>query len=554
MHIYENEIKDNLEELIKKNQSVAFSCLAEVDKTDNIDEKALAGYIEGGRNYDLYHFKSILASVGVNKNDDYFLAKELWDAKNTPVNKPVNHGHNEKDIIGVILNSTAIDKDGIELKEYSDSINDIVTHAVLWAYWEDENLKDKFFKTISKIESNELFVSMECLFKKFDYALADQNGNVRIIERNKETSFLTKYLKIFGGEGVYNNDRIYRVLREFTFSGKGIVSKPANERSIISDNLLASAAECNCESEDCEDDYEVMDFDCEDGEDDYSAFAAENSKDEKRLNKPFRTPNGPKKFSVYVKNDKGNVVKVNFGDPNMSIKRDDPERRKSFRARHNCDNPGPKWKARYWSCKFWSTPSVTKLLAENIMENEKIVELQTELDSVKAELENYKKVEAEKRAQEIELLQRQIAELTDVAKAAKDALSAKEIELSESKASYEAKLDEAKASINTLQADKKNAERMNLLVSANVDSTKAEDILKTWASLSDEQFASIVNLYSTNNSDNTDRSTASFNLDSADGTNVNLNGDSEVDKAVAKQKALAKAISDKFNFKLKKGE
>lgn len=71
------------------------------------------------------------------------------------------------------------------------------------------------------------------------------------------------------------------------------------------------------------------------------------------LNKPFRTPDGPKKFSVYVKNDKGNVVKVNFGDPNMKIKKNIPERRKSFRARHNCDNPGPKYKARYWSCKAW---------------------------------------------------------------------------------------------------------------------------------------------------------------------------------------------------------
>ena len=76
-------------------------------------------------------------------------------------------------------------------------------------------------------------------------------------------------------------------------------------------------------------------------------------KEKKTLNKPFRTPGGPKKFSVYVKNEKGNVVKVNFGDPNMEIKRDDPERRKSFRARHNCDNPGPKTKARYWSCRQW---------------------------------------------------------------------------------------------------------------------------------------------------------------------------------------------------------
>ena len=78
------------------------------------------------------------------------------------------------------------------------------------------------------------------------------------------------------------------------------------------------------------------------------------------LNNP--TKGDRKKYKVYVKNDKGNVVKVEYGDPNMSIKRDDPARRKSFRARHNCDNPGPKYKARYWSCKFWSTKSVTDLM------------------------------------------------------------------------------------------------------------------------------------------------------------------------------------------------
>ena len=69
------------------------------------------------------------------------------------------------------------------------------------------------------------------------------------------------------------------------------------------------------------------------------------------LNKP--TAGDVKKSKVYVKNEKGNVVKVNFGDPDMKIKVSDPARRKSFRARHNCENPGPKWKARYWSCKAW---------------------------------------------------------------------------------------------------------------------------------------------------------------------------------------------------------
>ena len=80
------------------------------------------------------------------------------------------------------------------------------------------------------------------------------------------------------------------------------------------------------------------------------------AKEKKTLNKPFRLSGYKKKFGVYVKNEKGNVVMVKFGDPNMEIKRDDPERRKSFRARHQCDtNPGPKYKARYWSCRQWES-------------------------------------------------------------------------------------------------------------------------------------------------------------------------------------------------------
>ena len=72
------------------------------------------------------------------------------------------------------------------------------------------------------------------------------------------------------------------------------------------------------------------------------------------LNDPIRTSENPnKKFKVYVKNEKGKVVVVRFGDPKMGINRDNAERRKSFRARHNCADPGPKYKARYWSCYQW---------------------------------------------------------------------------------------------------------------------------------------------------------------------------------------------------------
>lgn len=74
-----------------------------------------------------------------------------------------------------------------------------------------------------------------------------------------------------------------------------------------------------------------------------------------KLNDPIRTNEVPtKKFKVYVKDPStGNVKIVRFGDPNLSIKRDDAARRKSFRARHNCSNPGPKTSARYWSCYQW---------------------------------------------------------------------------------------------------------------------------------------------------------------------------------------------------------
>jgi hypothetical protein len=82
----------------------------------------------------------------------------------------------------------------------------------------------------------------------------------------------------------------------------------------------------------------------------------------KPLNKPFRTSGGPKKFAVYVKDPQsGNVKIVRFGDPNMEIKRDNPQRKKSFRARHNCSQKKDKTTAGYWSCKMWSQKPVRSL-------------------------------------------------------------------------------------------------------------------------------------------------------------------------------------------------
>ena len=86
--------------------------------------------------------------------------------------------------------------------------------------------------------------------------------------------------------------------------------------------------------------------------DEEGMFEAEYQGRKVKLNKPMQ--GDVKKFKVYVKDHKtGNTKKDNFGKQNMRIKKSNPKRRKSFRARHNCDNPGPKTKARYWSCRKW---------------------------------------------------------------------------------------------------------------------------------------------------------------------------------------------------------
>ena len=149
--------------------------------------------------------------------------------------------------------------------------------------------------------------------------------------------------------------------------------RPSNPNYKQDNDLLPKshprASEENFEMSD-EAGYEGMDW-----------IAAEYKGRKVTLNKPFRTSGGPKKFAVYVQNESGNVVIVRFGDPNMEIKRDDPARRKNFRSRHNCDTPGPKTKARYWSCKMWErSKSVTDYTSD---EDD---EVNDEIDLVFAEL------------------------------------------------------------------------------------------------------------------------------------------------------------------------
>ena len=114
----------------------------------------------------------------------------------------------------------------------------------------------------------------------------------------------------------------------------------------ISTNNEVSEDEITLDGDDFFEEFGVMWYN-----DDEEIDEAEYQGRKVKLGKPMR--GDVKKFKVYVKNPKGNVVKVNFGDPDMKIKKSNPARRRSFRARHNCDNPGPRHKARYWSCRKW---------------------------------------------------------------------------------------------------------------------------------------------------------------------------------------------------------
>ena len=115
---------------------------------------------------------------------------------------------------------------------------------------------------------------------------------------------------------------------------------------ISSDEDLEEVDEITLDGDDFYEEFGVMWFN-EDDDLDEAEYQGRTVK----LGKPMQ--GDVKKFKVYVKNPKGNVVKVNFGDPDMRIKKSNPARRRSFRARHNCDNPGPRHKARYWSCRKW---------------------------------------------------------------------------------------------------------------------------------------------------------------------------------------------------------
>ena len=246
MIVYPQEIKDGLGELVQASASVAYCAPALLCEDAHEEVVELANKVKAEsanpKQIDLFYIKSVLVSTGWNKNDDVFTSEATWNARNTPEDKQFNLMHNENDIIGHITGSYVVDRDGKQVNDDTQPDNfDIITEAVLYNSWTEAENRERMKQIIAEIEEGKWFVSMECLFAGFDYALLDEKGTGQLLARNESSAFLTKHLRAYGGTGEYEGYKIGRSLREIAFSGKGLVAKPANPRSVILD---ASKAFC----------------------------------------------------------------------------------------------------------------------------------------------------------------------------------------------------------------------------------------------------------------------------------------------------------------------
>jgi hypothetical protein len=250
--VYKAEQEAGLESQIRANASVAWQSDVQLceafdlggAKASLLPEHAVA---ENKNQIDLHYLRTVMVSSAWNLNDDVFTPEEMWLARATPEDKPFNYMHEQSDIIGHITNAVAVDESMRPIPEDtpSDKLPEhyhIVTNAVLYKFWEKPELQERMNRLIAEIADNRWFVSMEALFYGFDYALKTAKG-WQIIERNDKTAFLTKHLRVYGGKGEFEGKKLGRVLRRIVFSGKGLVSKPANPESVILEASKASGYE-----------------------------------------------------------------------------------------------------------------------------------------------------------------------------------------------------------------------------------------------------------------------------------------------------------------------
>ncbi len=242
---YKAEIKDGLGEALAQCSIAYVSQLHPAPKsflTQSVVDKFQLTLAEN-TDFDLYPVYDIMVSTGWNQNDDVFLGQYVYEAKATPKDKPFNLLHKPRQILGHIIDNTLVDVDLNEIGEVT-AMDGLPAHfhllskSVLYKHLSsrDNELTQEVAELIEGIEKNEWFVSMEALFTAFDYAVKYKSGEEQIITRDSTTAGLTKHLRIYKGDGEYNGGHLGRVLKNITFSGKGLVTNPANPESVILNN------------------------------------------------------------------------------------------------------------------------------------------------------------------------------------------------------------------------------------------------------------------------------------------------------------------------------
>ena len=251
--VYKAEAEAGLSEAIQadENRSVAAYCPIFTDKNiisaaalEQTKIKDVDSFYQSKaanqQQFDLEYIYSILATTGWNRNDDVFDSYETWSARSTAEDKPFNKGHDPNVIIGHITGNAVVDDNYELVREESevDSLPDkfhILTSAVIYKHIssKDEKLSLATKALLQEILEGKWFVSMEALFSNFDYALMSASGEQTIVNRNEDTAFLSKHLRSYGGAGEYEGSRVGRLMRNMTFSGKGLVENPGNPESII---------------------------------------------------------------------------------------------------------------------------------------------------------------------------------------------------------------------------------------------------------------------------------------------------------------------------------
>ena len=225
------------------NKRLEESYLSTIDKSDDNSELVQAvKKVLDKEHPSLAFTESVLASMSMNGNDDIFVPEYSWPKRFSIVGTHLDIEHKKRKIIGHNWGAFFTDEKGKTIDANLETYGgyyDINFQSVVY--------KSIFPKTFAKMvklfAEKKAFMSMEGHLEEFDYGLYDSKGNLSIVERNDDTSFLTKNLRIYGGDGLYEGKPIGRVLKDFYFTGAGWVKVPANDNSLI--NKISASKKIN---------------------------------------------------------------------------------------------------------------------------------------------------------------------------------------------------------------------------------------------------------------------------------------------------------------------